>query len=470
MSLVTAPRSGIGSGPGSQLWFDDIDRRISAIEHRELFVANPIENFTVSASATTDGAQIAFDLAVIAGISMVQVLRNFSRDRGSAKVLASWTAQQVGLRRTMSFSDSDPELAGKTAYYWIEAIPYNPALPALYQGPQTLAAAQADLVPPDSLLAVDFSQSAKSGTSVTIGCSFAPPNETRFGSVKIYAKNYMGVATAVAVAQAQNDPMSFQMEATGENVTLIAVSVNKAGIEAALGTGLTAAMTLNGVETDPCEIMGIAATAIASGVQITFPAGPETTITSYQIWRAALGAGFGAAVQIGTIAPTGAASYTYLDAAGLGGQYEWYVIAVNAVGRSNPSAAATTMAVTTSANLPANVPENNQNFATVDSIDAGASATVRIYGAGGVGTSWTRQTGYGTQTLPYGTIASLAYSTVYYIIWNGSGYVAETSFPNALADNYIWAGKVTTVAAGGGGGVSGGGGATGSSAGGRLAP
>ena len=53
---------------------------------------------------------------------------------------------------------------------------------------------------------------------------------------------------------------------------------------------------------------------------------------------------------------------------------------------------------------------------------AGSSATVRIYGMGGVGSSWTRYTGQGTQTFPAGTITGLAYSTTYYVVWTGSAY------------------------------------------------
>lgn len=113
--------------------------------------------------------------------------------------------------------------------------------------------------------------------------------------------------------------------------------------------------------------------------------------------------------------------------------------------------------------LPPNDPTNTTNFATVDSIDAGSSATVRVYGTGGVGTSWTRRNGYGgpDPVFPAGTITGLAYTTTYYIAWNGSAYVAFTSFPNIMPDNYVWAGKVVTVASGGGGGTGGGGGSGG---------
>ena len=113
---------------------------------------------------------------------------------------------------------------------------------------------------------------------------------------------------------------------------------------------------------------------------------------------------------------------------------------------------------------------NTINFATVDSIVGGGSPTVRIYGPGGVGTSWTRLTGFGT-TLTYaaGQITGLAFSTAYAVYWTGSAYAAFTTIPPTLPDNYVWAGAVTTVASGGGGGTSGGGG-TGGGSGGRYTP
>jgi hypothetical protein len=116
-----------------------------------------------------------------------------------------------------------------------------------------------------------------------------------------------------------------------------------------------------------------------------------------------------------------------------------------------------------------NDPSNTTNHATVDSIDAGTSATARIYGVGGVGTSWVRRNGYGTfPAFPAGTITGLAYATPYYVMWTGpnptfpgAAYAAFSLLPNALPDNFVFVGKVTTVASGGGGGTSGGGGGNG---------
>ena len=123
--------------------------------------------------------------------------------------------------------------------------------------------------------------------------------------------------------------------------------------------------------------------------------------------------------------------------------------------------------LTGSANLPMNVPLNSTNNATVDSVDAGSSATIRIYGPGGLGSSWMRFSGQGTEWYPAGTITGLAYSTSYYVVWTGSSYLAVTGQSQAVSDSYVFVGRPTTVSAGGGGGSSGGGG-TGGGNGGRF--
>jgi hypothetical protein len=109
-----------------------------------------------------------------------------------------------------------------------------------------------------------------------------------------------------------------------------------------------------------------------------------------------------------------------------------------------------------------NAQVNTTNFATVDSVDSGTSATARIYGTGGVGSNWTRPTGYGQQQVyPSGSVVGLAYSTKYTILWTGTMYIAATTTAGTLPDQYVPVGLVTTVAAGGGGGTTGGGGSGG---------
>jgi hypothetical protein len=117
--------------------------------------------------------------------------------------------------------------------------------------------------------------------------------------------------------------------------------------------------------------------------------------------------------------------------------------------------------LTTSNDILQNPPSNTVNNATVDSIDAGNStATIRIYGPSGLGSSWTQSYGQGMRTFPAGAITGLAFSTTYYVVWDtvGEAYLAFTTLQQSVADSYIFCGKVTTVASGGTGGTSGGGG------------
>jgi hypothetical protein len=97
-----------------------------------------------------------------------------------------------------------------------------------------------------------------------------------------------------------------------------------------------------------------------------------------------------------------------------------------------------------------NVSLNQSNFATVDSVAEGSSATVRIYGSGGVGTSWTRVAGSSSQVIPGGTILNVAFGTDGYVIWDGSQYQLKASLTQTFPDSWIPVGKVSVIANGSG--------------------
>lgn len=111
-----------------------------------------------------------------------------------------------------------------------------------------------------------------------------------------------------------------------------------------------------------------------------------------------------------------------------------------------------------------NVPYNVSNDATIDSIQDGSFVTIRVYGAGGIGTSWNNVNGSGTTTEPSADITGLQFSTVYYVVLDTSGdYHALTSYNDSLGDSYLPVGSCTTLSSAGvggtpGGGASGGGG------------
>lgn len=113
-----------------------------------------------------------------------------------------------------------------------------------------------------------------------------------------------------------------------------------------------------------------------------------------------------------------------------------------------------------------NVPPNQTNYCTIDSVVAGATATIRVYGAGGVGSTWSWQIGGTVKSgYPAGTLTGYAFSTAYYIVFDTQDLIfrvfTTSQYPSILPDTYIFCGKTTTCAADGTGVVTGGGGDSG---------
>jgi hypothetical protein len=447
---------------------DDVEQQIDYINPRGKLASETVTNLKAIFSTASNCAQITFAVVSLLGLDSLVLLRNTTRDPGTAQTLQSWgrtSLNAMGSQPIVSYSDADPAIVGKVAYYWVKVVPVtNPEALSYLVGPQSIdqSFVQSSAAP-SQLADFDASHAAGSGGFVQVSVN-ATVADLSFASLKIYVTGYQGNAAAVAIAQQASTSFSFQMYQTGETVTLKAVAVSGSGVESPLSGALTKALTLNGSATVPSKPMSVRAAETQNGVQLTFPASPEATVTQYKIYRAARGAGFGSASSIGTVTPSGSATYTFLDTNGLGGVFEWYVLAHNTVGDSASSSAAITTILYTSADLPPNVPTNQVNFATVDSIDNGTNATIRAYGVGGVGSSWTKKTGYGaTLTFPSLSQAGFTYNIDYYVMYNAlaGSYVITTSYPDIIPDGYHWAGQVHTVSAGGGGGTTGGGGSGG---------
>lgn len=441
----------------------DIEQRLDSVAPRSPRIdANSIGGFVVTYNDATLGTSVAFTVASVAGMSSLQLKRNFSRDPGSAVVLQSWGAGGLSDGQQLKYDDNDPSLrANQSIYYWIDCIAFQVPEENITVGPQTFTN-NADTLAPDAILDFDASHEAVSGGTVLVSAAFNPPVNGRFASCKIYVTGYNGVAASQALAQNATSPWRFTMLQTGETVTLTAIAVSLSGIEAL--TGPTKSLTLGAAATVPAKPMGVTATEIATGIQIGFPASAESNVTSYKVKRALLNAGFGASSTIATVVSSGASAYTSLDTNGLKDVYEYYVVATSAAGDSSPSAVAIEDFVISSARLPINTVQYTNN-ATIDSIDAGASATVRVYGPGGVGSAWDLKVGYGNTTGAKSqsaqTFTGKSYVTKYFCYWNGSAFILTTTFFDTLPDGYWFVGAVTTVAAGGGGGTGGGGGSDG---------
>lgn len=113
-----------------------------------------------------------------------------------------------------------------------------------------------------------------------------------------------------------------------------------------------------------------------------------------------------------------------------------------------------------SANAAINLLKNVSNDATADSVDAGADATVRVYGPGGVGSNWNRfRNGVLVATHAAVTFTGKAYSMRFYIGFDTvlSTWMISTAYKDVTGDNMVVF-SVKSVASGGGGGVGGGGG------------
>lgn len=441
----------------------DVVSRLDLLAPQNPIAQNPISGFQVAFNPATLGMTVNFTLADSSGINTILLKRNLSQDIGSAVAINSWDAVALGDNQAVAYADSDQAIQGQqSVFYWLECHPFVKRNIVVTVGPQTTPLTL-DQEPPNPIADFSASHGAVSGGVVQVGVSFkASPGDTRFGTCKITIAGYNGVAATVEIAESATSPFSFALEQTGETVTLTAIAVSQNGVEVA--TGPTEVLTLGTTATVPAKLIGASATELTTGLQIIFPSGPESNITLYQIFRGPRGQGFAAAASIGTVAPTGSSSYVFLDTGGLGGIFEWYVFAVNTAGNGPASEQILPdPASLTSADQPVNSPSNTTNQATVDSFDAGTDATIRIYGTGGPGSSWTSPRGFGTITLAGGSIPHKSYNTIYYVVWDTVGlqYLAFTAFPSVLPDNFVWAGKVTTVISGGTGGAGGGGGSTG---------
>ena len=114
--------------------------------------------------------------------------------------------------------------------------------------------------------------------------------------------------------------------------------------------------------------------------------------------------------------------------------------------------------VITTVSLNPNAPSNTSDNSTIDSIDESGAATIRVYGPGGDGSSWTRYAGSATIIEPAAHITGNAYATGYYIVYDvfNNVFNALTSYLSTLNDDFYYLGFLTTCSATGSDGTGGG--------------
>jgi hypothetical protein len=103
-----------------------------------------------------------------------------------------------------------------------------------------------------------------------------------------------------------------------------------------------------------------------------------------------------------------------------------------------------------SAAIASNLGLNQSNYATVDSVANGSTATVRVYGSGGMGTSWTSILGSSSRVIPSGTMMNIAYGTNGFVVWDGQKYQLKPQLAQTFPDNWMPVGKVSVIANGSG--------------------
>jgi hypothetical protein len=91
---------------------------------------------------------------------------------------------------------------------------------------------------------------------------------------------------------------------------------------------------------------------------------------------------------------------------------------------------------------------NQSNYAYVDSIDLGAYAGVRVYGAAGPYNGWTGVKGGVESPMPSATIVNVGHGSTQFAAYDGEQYQLHTTLPGVFEDSLTVAGQVSVVGTG----------------------
>jgi hypothetical protein len=280
----------------------------------------PLPTFSCTVTSP-DGltTNVAVTATGTAGISSLELRRSFSSSFSSATLLSILSV----VAGTQIYHDTDPAIVQQKVWYWVVA-----------NGSLLKASGYISLttpLPPVPLDSFDASHDAVVNGASKINIVVDPPSGSDVGSVRVRVNGYKGVARDVIVAQDLDSKFSFNLEQTGEIVTLKASVLNSAGDDGYdLGNELTKVLTLDAPATVPTKPVISRATCFANGVQVDVEAGLEASITSYKLYRQPRGGG--AQILIATVKSTGEPIVSLFDPNGDAVTYQWYVSAVNATG------------------------------------------------------------------------------------------------------------------------------------------
>ena len=91
---------------------------------------------------------------------------------------------------------------------------------------------------------------------------------------------------------------------------------------------------------------------------------------------------------------------------------------------------------------------NQTNYASIDSVAAGASANLRVFGKSGVGFMYPAVKGSVETILPSATIVNVPLSSNQVVAFDGDKYQVQPTLPQVLADGMTPTGSVSVVGAG----------------------
>lgn len=118
------------SSKHQQRTIDGIQNSLKRLDQKGRTLPVSLTDFSATADIKTRGAQISFKVTSIQGIDSFVLIRNFSRDPGSAQAIHTWPV--ASLKATpqtfpilLTYADADQSIAGKIAYYWIKVVPVS---------------------------------------------------------------------------------------------------------------------------------------------------------------------------------------------------------------------------------------------------------------------------------------------------------------------------------------------------------
>lgn len=148
------------SSKGQQRVADTINSKLNILVRQGRMQPVPLTGLRATSDIKTRGAQVSFQVTSLQGIDSFVLMRNFSRDPGSAQQIHVWSAAAlVSTPQTyplnLQYTDADPAIAGKVAFYWVKAVPASNATTSntFLSGPQEFDASD---MPSAKQIAGDF--------------------------------------------------------------------------------------------------------------------------------------------------------------------------------------------------------------------------------------------------------------------------------------------------------------------------